>query len=397
MIKLEDIFRAYHDCRKNKKNKISSINYEINYEQNLLDLQKSINNKTYKPSKSIVFVVKKPKIREVFAAEFSDRIVHHLVFNKLNGAMENILNNKTFNCRIGKGVMFGVESLRNDIIECSNNYTEDCYVAKMDLKGFFMSIDKQILITKIIEFIDNEYKEDDFDDLKWLCNIIIFNRPEKNCIIKSPITMWDMIDNNKSLFTNECGKGIPIGNLSSQFFANFLLNDFDWFLDKIGFKYHGRYVDDFYIVDRNKDNILKEIPNIRSFLEKNAGVELHKNKFYIQYYKKGIKFTGSYIKENRVYILNRTVNNIYTLINKINKRINDANYKKMISSLNSYLGLMGHYDSYAIKRKIIKKFNNKIYKYGFFCKRISKFKIYKKYNSFNIEKKFVLHNKIQSL
>lgn len=142
MITTEDMLEAYYDCRRKKRRTASAVTYELDYESKLIALRNRINNRIYMPGKSICFVVPRPRYREVFAAAFEDRIVHHLISLRLEPLFESVFSPRTFNCRKGKGQMFGAEMLYNDIKACSDNYTQDCYIMKLDLQSFFMSIDR---------------------------------------------------------------------------------------------------------------------------------------------------------------------------------------------------------------------------------------------------------------
>ena len=102
---LEDLFRAYYDARKNKRNTINQLKFEINYEQNLLQLYDDLVNRTYKISSSICFIVYKPVQREVFAADFRDRVIHHLIYNYVNPVFESIFIGDSYSCRKQKGTI----------------------------------------------------------------------------------------------------------------------------------------------------------------------------------------------------------------------------------------------------------------------------------------------------
>ncbi len=141
-IEISEVFEAYFDCRKNKRNTANALAYEIDYENKLLQLHKEINDGTYKIGRSIAFIVNKPVKREIFAADFRDRVVHHLIINKLNHLFEKQFIYDSYSCRKGKGTLFGINRIDSFIRKCSKNYTRDCYILKLDIKGFFMHIDK---------------------------------------------------------------------------------------------------------------------------------------------------------------------------------------------------------------------------------------------------------------
>ncbi len=160
-IDLPELFQAYFDCRRNKRSTLNAIAFESNYETNLLKLCDEINDGSYQPGKSIAFIVNKPVKREIFAADFRDRIVHHLIINKLNPLFENHFIYDSYSCRKGKGTHFGIHRVERFIRQCSQNYSKDCYVLKLDIQGFFMHIDKLILFKKLLDFIQQKYHQTD--------------------------------------------------------------------------------------------------------------------------------------------------------------------------------------------------------------------------------------------
>ena len=362
MVTTEGMLEAYFDCRRSKRRTASAIVYEMNYESNLIALRDSINTRTYQPGKSICFVVTHPRYREVFAASFEDRIVHHYIALRLEPLFELVFSPRTFNCRKGKGQLYGVKMLESDIKEASNNYTTDCYIMKLDLQGFFMSIDKALLARMIDKFIIKYYKGSDIDDLRYLCQVVILHCPEKNCERHSPLEMWEHLPANKSLFTNGEGKGVAIGNLFSQLFANFLLNELDWYIEELGIKYHGRYVDDFYCIHKDKQVLLSAVPKIRAKLAE-LGLSLNPKKFYFQHYTKGVEFTGAVVKPYRTYCCNRVLTNFIAAVRKLNRSKNIEDATHAVCSINSYLGLLRQSNEYAQRLKILKMIEPRAYKW----------------------------------
>ena len=362
MVTTEGMLEAYYDCRRSKRRTASAIVYEMNYESNLIALRDRINTRTYQPGKSICFVVTRPRYREVFAASFEDRIVHHYIALRLEPLFELVFSPRTFNCRKGKGQLYGVKMLEADIKEASNNYTTDCYIMKLDLQGFFMSIDKSMLARMIDKFIVKYYKGNDIDDLRYLCQVVVLHCPEKNCERHSPREMWEHLPANKSLFTNGEGKGVAIGNLFAQLFANFLLNELDWYIEELGIKYHGRYVDDFYCIHKDKQVLLSAVPKIRAKLAE-LGLSLNPKKFYFQHYTKGVEFTGAVVKPYRTYCCNRVLTNFIAAVRKLNRSKNIDDVTHAVCSINSYLGLLRQSNEYAQRLKILKMIELRAYKW----------------------------------
>lgn len=364
MIDFETILEAYLDCRKRKRSTVGATEFELDYVHNLVELMNEVNSRQYKIGKSICFVVRYPRYREVFAGEFRDRIIHHYIALRLEPLFEQIFCDRTYNCRKGKGQLAGVTQLAEDIREESENYTKDAYVMKVDLKGFFMSIIKSRLAKMVDDFIVERYDGDDEEDLRWLCNLVVMHRPELNCERRSPLWMWNFIPKEKSLFTNGDDRGIAIGNLFAQLFANFLLNVIDWKIDAVCVR-HNRYVDDISFVSKDKEKLLSIIPMLRTELGK-LGLRLNEKKFYLQHYSKGVQFTGAVIKPDRIYVANHTINSFALVVKRLGKAVEMGmidDIEKEIASVNSYLGIMSHYDEYATKRRIMAKLPPKFFEY----------------------------------
>jgi len=362
MVTTDGLLKAYYDCRRRKRHTASAIVYEMDYETKLIALRDRINNRVYQPGKSICFVVTRPRYREVFAASFEDRIVHHYIALRLEPLFELVFSPRTFNCRKEKGQLYGINILKQDIRDCSENYTRTCWIMKLDLQGFFMSIDKALLADLIDRFITQYYTGSDIDDLRYLCRIVVLHCPEKNCEKHSPAHYWDYLPANKSLFTNGEGKGVAIGNLFAQLFANFLLNEFDWFLEEIGIKYHGRYVDDFYCIHQDKAVLLNAVPLIRDKLAE-FGLTLNPKKFYFQHYTKGVEFTGAVVKPKTSYCCNRTITNFIAAVRRLNNAKTLRQVEHAVCSINSYLGLLRHHNEYGMRKKVLGMIERPAYEY----------------------------------
>jgi len=357
-----DLFQAYFDARKNKRNTINAIAFEKNFESNLFQLYNEITAETYTPQQSICFIVNQPVKREIFAASFRDRVVHHYLINKLNPLFEKQFVYDSYACRVNKGTHLGVQRINRFIRKCSQNYTRDCYILKLDIQGFFMHINKNLLQQKLDLFIDAKYNVEDKSIVKKLCKTVIQNDPVAHCVIKGSKRNWHGLPNDKSLFYSPKDCGLPIGNLTSQVFANFYMDEFDHFVKKdLGIKYYGRYVDDFILVHEDKEYLKCLIAQIRDFLKQKLHLTLHPKKIYLQSYKKGVKFLGTVIKPHRIYIGNRTKGNFYNTIEKHNKIVRAGKPTKkekeqFISCMNSYLGIMKHYKTYQLRKLILFKY-----------------------------------------
>lgn len=358
-IKLEDIFSAYFDCRKNKRNKLDALEFELDFETELIKLWEEINSEKYRVKPLDVFISEKPVKREIFAAQFRDRVVHHLVINKLENLFEKEFIYDSYSCRKGKGVHFGIKRVKRMIRSCSENYKKDCYVLKLDIKGYFMSINKDILLEKLKTFINEKYKEKDKEKIVWLCEKIISKDCIEDCRFRSPSDKWKGLPRSKSLFFTQKQCGLPIGNYTNQVFANFYLNSLDHFVKHhLKVKYYARHVDDFMFFSGRKKDLLDILPKIKVFLGYELGLIVHPKKIYLQNISKGFDFLGVFIKPWRSYASPRVKNNFWITINSINEKIENEKYgkcekQKTISKINSHLGVLGHSNSYNLKKKTI--------------------------------------------
>ncbi len=345
-----DVEKAYLTCIKNKRNSCGAKLFNENRIDNLLGLCEALNNGTYEIGKSVTFIVTKPVHREVFAAAFSDRIVHHLLINETLQYFEEVFHPNAYACRKDKGVIYGVQSVFEQLKTASNNYTKDVYVFKLDLKSFFMSINKQILANMVENFIEAKYPNNKKKPhIQALFKQVILNQPELNCLRVGDLELWDELEYGKSLFDTDGNNGLPIGNLTSQILANFYLNPLDYFItEKLGFKYYGRYVDDFVIIDEDKEKLLQAIKSIEDFCKETLKIKLHPKKRHIVHYSKGFRFIGSVIKKNRIYTIDRTKGYIKNIINE--NKVPDLNKSfKLFKSINSYFGFLTHTCSFKFR------------------------------------------------
>lgn len=358
-VSIEEVFEAYLLCRRNKRKTMNALAFESDYECRLLALYEELKSGAYQPGRSIAFVVDKPVKREIFAADFKDRVVHHLLINKLNPLFEKTFIEDSYACRPGKGTHYGIQRIFEFIKSCSDGYRTDCYILKLDIQGFFMHIDRSVLFNRLRFFIQEQVVKEQADFLVDLSRKIIYNDPTKNCYIKGMRSNWVGLPTSKSLFHSPFNCGLPIGNLTSQVFANFYMHAFDVFVkQELGIACYGRYVDDFVLVHEDKNFLKSLIPVINNFLRKKLKLTLHPNKIYCQHYSKGVTFLGTVLKPNRIYIARRTKGNFYSRITHFNKQIQqgpvDKNYMRLFqSTVNSYLGILKHYNTYRLRKKMV--------------------------------------------
>ncbi len=370
---LRDLFRAYYDARKNKRGTLNALRFEMEFEKNLFELCDELLERRYQIRPSICFINLKPVKREIFAADFRDRIVHHLVHYYINFIFEKKFIHDSYSCRIGKGTSFGIMRISHFLRSCSQNYKNDCWILKLDIKGYFMAMDRTMLYGKIRAILEKNKEElgTDLDFLLYLLEEIIFNDPTKNCSIKSKKESWIGLPRSKSLFFSGNNKGFPIGNLTSQLFGNIYLDEFDHFIKEVlGCTYYGRYVDDIVIVHSDHAYLKSIISPVRDFL-KHYSLELHPHKIYFQHFSKGVSFLGVSIKPFRMYAGKRMKSNFYKNILKTNlfvsdkKKLNRGNCFSILASINSHLGIMKHYQTFKLRKKFFGLLNPNFWEYFF--------------------------------
>jgi RNA-directed DNA polymerase len=273
----------------------------------------------------------------------------------------------SYACRTGKGTHYGIGRVEGFITACSAGHTRDCHILKLDVQGFFMHIDRRVLMQRLEAFIMERYRLPDRDLVLGLCRTIVYCDPAKDCHIKGSREDWDGLPRNKSLFHSPEGCGLPIGNLTSQVFANFYMHHFDLFMrEQLGFAHYGRYVDDFIIVHRDRDVLKTAVPRIAAFLHDDLGLTLHPHKVYLQHCSKGVQFLGTVLRPGRRYAGRRVKNGFARAITLYNRKspTDDAPaLDRLLSSVNSYLGILGHASTYRLRRKLLGRLSAGWYAY----------------------------------
>ena len=372
---IKAVYEAYLDCKRGKMSSPYTIAYIEIAVDDLPRLAYEIYTAIYKPTVSICFLVKYPKLREVFAADFRDRIVHHWIIIRLEPLFERRfqqMGNISFNCRKGFGTLAAVKAAEKGMREVSCNYTHQAWVFKGDLVSFFMSIRRNLLWYLLERFIRRHYDGGDKEILLRTVKTIIFHHPEDDCIINGDPKEWQKLPKNKSMFTIDRNLGGPIGNHTTQQFANFYLSIlFDtWLL----FLMRGadfriiRFVDDFLIICDDKNKILQVIPKLVA-VTSIYGIHIHNDKKYLQPVNHGVLFVGGYIKPRRTYVSSRTIGRFQERVFGFRKQLDENknltyyDLERIEQVINSYLGFCIHHQSYQIRKENIINLGDNFWKY----------------------------------
>lgn len=349
---IEAVFDAYFDCRKQKRNSINQLRFEADLERNLVRLYEELQDGSYQIGPSIAFVITRPKIREVWAADFRDRVVHHIIYNAISDRFHRRFIRDSYACIVGRGIHEGLRRVSGFARSVTHGWSRPAYVMKADVANFFNGIDRHIMV----DLIERQVKED------WLVKLIrqvALHDPRKNYRPHSPHRLFEKVPKHKSLLHAGEGKGLPIGNLTSQFFANVYMNELDQFAKRVlKIKYYGRYVDDMVLFDEDPDALNYWYKRMDEFLQSTLDLHLHPNKKHINLVKNGIDFTGFIIKPGRTYLRQATMSNCKQKIRGWEKNgspVDPESLMLLSGSVNSYLGMLRQVNGYKARKAMCKR------------------------------------------
>lgn len=328
------MFFAWEEFSDGKTRKEDVLEFKFKLEDNIFRLHRELKNKTYEHSHYSKFFVQDPKLRIIHKASVRDRVLHHAVFRIIYPFFDKGFIFDSYSCRTEKGTHRAVNRLEKFCRKLSKNNTKNIFILKCDIKKFFDSVDQNILL----ELVKNKIKD---DNAIWLI--------EK--IIKSFVT------SPRPLLHKERGNsvGLPLGNVTSQVFANIYLNELDQFVKhKLKVKYYLRHCDDFLFLAERKDDLEKLILPIGGFLKKNLKLMLHPNKIIIRKYSQGIDFLGYVVLPHFRVLRTKTKRRMFKKIrfNKEKLETGDINEDSFNQSLQSYYGMLKHCKGRKLEQKI---------------------------------------------
>ena len=325
IVSLENLFSAWNKFKSDKGKKKDVQRFEWELEQNIFQLHRELRTCTYKHHNYSSFFIRDPKQRHIHKAEVRDRILHHAIFRIINPIFEETFIANSFSCRVGKGAHKGVIALEKMIRKESKNYSKCCYILKCDVSKFFDSIDHQILMNILKKRIKDK-------NALWLLREVV-----------------ESFSSSKSDIFNV--RGVPIGNLTSQIFANVYMNELDQYIKhELKIKHYARYTDDFVIVSDNLKHLQDVLDSVRVFLGENLALELHPKKVTIQKYNQGIDFLG-YISFPRYRLVR-----VKTKRRIIEHKTGKLGRKSLWQSLQSYLGVLSHANAHKFSEKLQNQF-----------------------------------------
>lgn len=361
------LWEAYRMAKRAKCRTEDENKFEMFAMKNLELLANDIRYHRYKPGRSRAFMISRPVDREIFAAPFRDRVIHHFLFAMNSLWWDERYIYDAYSCRDKKGTLLGANRLQEFMEKCSAAGSKKAWIIKIDISGYFMSLSRRRLFGRALEGLNKQYPNRQKDPAeKWAYEIcrylwfeIIFDDPVDGVKRVGKLSDWNRLPKRKSLLFQPEGQGIVIGNLTSQSLSNTYLDQFDHFMkEKMKFKYYGRYVDDAVVVvpdEELKDALEKFKKEVPEFL-KSLGLTMHPNKFYVQPIEKGCPFLGYNVHRTYKTISKRTRGNYWQAVEDY------LAGKKGIESILSYLGHTKHTNDEKLNQKILKKMGIK-YKY----------------------------------
>ena len=356
-ITFEELYEAYILCLKNKKRKIGTFNFvNDNICKNLITILDELNNRAYVPRKSNCYVITDPALREIYAAQFIDRIVQHFYMKEIEDILDKELVDGCCSCRKERGNDYALKLLEKYLVETSNNGTKDCFFLKIDLSGYFMSIDRKQISEKFLELIRTKYAGKHKELLIYLTPIIFENNPALNCIYKCDEKLRKIVPERRKM-NPQSDYGMAIGNLTAQAGSNLNLNDFDNFVERdLKLTNYVRYVDDIVIVSDDKKELITKLPIIMEKLkETNQTLNKKKTKIETAYY--GVPFLG---KVSYPYGYQRAKKTTIIRIYEKAKNIEYESIENLLAITNSQIGTLKKYNCRKLILNYSKIIKNKM-------------------------------------
>ncbi len=330
----ERLFAAFEEFCRGKRSLPDVQEFEAHREERIFALHRDLITGAYSHGPYSAFTICDPKQRPIHKATVRDRILHHAVFAALNPVLEPAFIAHLFSCRKGKGTHRGVDALETMLRKVSHNGTQPCFGLKCDIRKFFASVDHGILTQVLARRIHDDRT------LRLLASII---------------------GSFSSAYPLICsGKGIPIGNLTSQLLANVYLNECDQFMKhQLKIKHYVRYTDDFVIIAEDRDVLSTLLHPIREFLRAKLSLDLHPHKVTIRKYSQGIDFLGYVLRPHhrvlRTVTKRRMLRKLYEKASVFSEGL--VSNESVEQSLQSYLGVLSHADCYVLSQDVQNQFS----------------------------------------
>ncbi|MGE0329727.1 MAG: RNA-directed DNA polymerase [Ramlibacter sp.] len=344
---MAQLVQAWEQCERYKRSTDSAAIFRADIERNLCELAADLLDGTYAPGRSTCFVVTHPRPREVWAASFRDRIVHQLLYNAIAPAFLCSFIANSSACIPGRGTGYAAQRLEHDVRSITQNWARPAFYLKCDLANFFVSIKKPVLQAQLHARVTDPY-------WRWLTDTVLMHDPRTDYEYRGDRSLIERVPPHKRLVNAPDDTGLPIGNLSSQFFANVHLDALDKHVKcTLRGRYYGRYVDDFYLLHESADWLNAALTDLSTFLPERLGAQLNPRKTILQPVARGVDFVGQVVKPWRRTTRRRSVQAAI-------KRIQQMPASAVHAAGNSYLGQVrqashSHQEQAQIARALLKR------------------------------------------
>lgn len=362
-----NIYACYRACRRRKRRTVNALLFEVNLEQYIIQLSDDLLSGAYTPSPALAFMLYKPKQREIFAADFRDRVVHHVLIAELEPVWEKRFIYDSYACRVGKGNLAAVKRLQTFTRQATCNNSKPAYYLQLDITSYFTSIHRDILYARLCKATAHPL-------LQELMYKIIYQNITKDCRIKGVRRADFMaLPARKTLFKAPPHKGLPIGNLTSQFFGNVYLDALDQYIKHtLKVRWYVRYCDDFVLLSSSKQQLQSWLQHITTFLKTELDLTLRPD-YRLTPINNGIDFLGYIIRPTHLTVRRRVAHALDTLLFTTEKSLVASGYKlradgsyelpydnnlvmKLVASLNAYHGHLLHAASYKAWLRLFQRY-----------------------------------------
>lgn len=314
IISVENLLLAWQEFLVGKRQRKDVQVFQLHLMDNILELHRDLKQKTYIHGEYEAFNISDPKPRNIHKACVRDRLLHHAIYRQLYPFFDTKFIYHSYSCRKNKGTHKALAAYTKMARKVSKNHTKAAWVLKCDIKKFFASVDHQLLCGILEKHLQD-------NDVLWLLKQVIGS------------------------FAVAPGKGLPLGNLTSQLLVNVYMNEFDQFVKhELKAKHYIRYADDFVALSQDRECLLAGLAGMRQFLEEKLALELHPHKVSIETTTSGVDFLGwVHFPHHRVL---RTVTKRRVLKGVIGKEADSP-------TVQSYLGLLKHGDTHKLVNKVL--------------------------------------------
>jgi retron-type reverse transcriptase len=314
IISLENLLEAWTEFAKGKRSRADVQGFERNLMANIISLHRALAAKTYAHFVYRIFKISDPKPRVIHTASVRDRLLHHALYRKLAPFFAKTFIADSNSCQMGKGTHRALRRFNKFINVVSKNNTKTVWVLKCDIRKFFASIDQTILLGIMAQYIPDK-------NILWLVSAIV-----------------------GSFYSSTKGKGLPLGNLTSQLLSNIYMNEFDQFAKhRLKAEFYLRYADDFAVLSGNRAYVENILPLMREFLGQKLKLSMHPDKVFIRTVFSGIDFLGwVHFPDHRV-LRTTTKKRMFE-----NIRIKNGKFE----TIQSYIGLVGYGNGWKLRQEI---------------------------------------------